>query len=829
MADPARYRSMDASGRRSPPVYNPARSSMPLTGGGYNSLYAGDAHAMSASHHETLPYRDEYRTSAVPVSATTYAVRKEPLSRSTSVNDGARVHRITDQNSKRPIIVTTKHHPPGPRSGSPSRDPYRSSDEGNYYALPASSIPRSRAAGHVPFSPTMDEEDIQRLRDRTQQDRIGSRGGDAYRSSRPGPHYAGAHHRSNTLDFDDEGYEYTKPSDLARYDLDHDRPHRVRRENLERYYRPTVSISTDLARPYDQNERRARVGPPPTTWGLDRINRGAAAGIYDGAGSRMPLPPSAPLAPDVRRPNLLDRPRSPPEEHRGASNSRALSLIPDSPNRDGHYDYKYLDDRGYAEPFQDYFLDDNINMRGFGIRVDSNDFEDHHQRPSEKHYHEERRERRDDRKGYSGREPRRRSDEDMEIVRVDTEDRERRRHEIDDRERRRHHDRDYGVDEDDARDRKDTRYPDDDARDRKDTRYPDDEPESKRDKIADKVAASVGLAAASIGLKSAMKGSRDARGEEDPSLRKHREEEADRRRLDEVDSRSRPSRKEPMLGDEDFEIVEHPREREKVRHGDGAEPSRRHGGAAPSSPRDHSSSTDEGKTKTRRRPRASSFNPNNTAELAEMKARLAALKVDDPATEEKDKASRRELSPTKESPPDRRPSPAERRDPDADASAIVPRGDDDDEKALVPPPSRDERQPVRVVAPPPKDLSPLDKKPIKGILKQPKAQFPEEKHPVREGVAPHKDDKTKPNVPTGARWTKISRKMVNPEALKIGKERFEVRDEFVIVLRVLSKEEIQAYAAATATLRGMFLLSLFFGVEVPANALFTYRAPEERV
>jgi hypothetical protein len=398
----------------------------------------------------------------------------------------------------------------------------------------------------------------------------------------------------------------------------------------------------------------------------------------------------------------------------------------------------------------------------------------------------------------------------MEIVRVDTEDRERRRHEIDDRERRRHHDRDYGVDEDDARDRKDARYP-------------DDEPDSKRDKIADKVAAGVGLAAASIGLKSAMKGSRDARGEEDPSLRKHREEEADRRRLDEVDSRSRPSRKEPMLGDEDFEIVEHPREREKVRHGDGAEPSRRHGGAAPSSPRDHSSSTDEGKTKTRRRPRASSFNPNNTAELAEMKARLAALKVDDPATEEKDKASRRERSPSKEPPPDRRPSPAERRDPDADASAIVPR-DDDDEKALVPPPSRDERQPVRVVAPPPKDLSPLDKKPIKGILKQPKAQFPEEKHPVREGVAPHKDDKTKPNVPTGARWTKISRKMVNPEALKIGKERFEVRDEFVIVLRVLSKEEIQAYAAATATLRGMFF-SHFFGVE---RSLLTHDLLTER-
>ncbi|KAK4177089.1 hypothetical protein QBC36DRAFT_310460 [Triangularia setosa] len=91
--------------------------------------------------------------------------------------------------------------------------------------------------------------------------------------------------------------------------------------------------------------------------------------------------------------------------------------------------------------------------------------------------------------------------------------------------------------------------------------------------------------------------------------------------------------------------------------------------------------------------------------------------------------------------------------------------------------------------------------PPKGILKQPRAHFPDEPNPVREGVAPHKDDKSKAHVPAGAKWTKISRKMVNPEALIIGKERFEVKDDFVIVLRVLSKEEIQAYADATSTLR----------------------------
>jgi len=94
-----------------------------------------------------------------------------------------------------------------------------------------------------------------------------------------------------------------------------------------------------------------------------------------------------------------------------------------------------------------------------------------------------------------------------------------------------------------------------------------------------------------------------------------------------------------------------------------------------------------------------------------------------------------------------------------------------------------------------------DPKPIKGILKQPTPQFPEDPEPFLEGVAPQKYDASKIDIPKWARWTRISRKLVNPEALTIGKERFEVRDDFVTVLRVLSKEEIQEYADATAVLR----------------------------
>ncbi|KAF4971404.1 hypothetical protein FZEAL_9855 [Fusarium zealandicum] len=89
---------------------------------------------------------------------------------------------------------------------------------------------------------------------------------------------------------------------------------------------------------------------------------------------------------------------------------------------------------------------------------------------------------------------------------------------------------------------------------------------------------------------------------------------------------------------------------------------------------------------------------------------------------------------------------------------------------------------------------------LKGILKQPKSSFPEETNPLREGVS-RPGDRRRNEAPPEAKWTKISRKVVDPEALTMGKERFEVRDDFVIVLRVLSSHEIQAYANATQRLR----------------------------
>ncbi|KUJ18784.1 uncharacterized protein LY89DRAFT_505055 [Mollisia scopiformis] len=103
---------------------------------------------------------------------------------------------------------------------------------------------------------------------------------------------------------------------------------------------------------------------------------------------------------------------------------------------------------------------------------------------------------------------------------------------------------------------------------------------------------------------------------------------------------------------------------------------------------------------------------------------------------------------------------------------------------------------IRIVSPP---REKPEEKPIKGILRRPRDKFPEDPAPIREGVAPLKDGKK--DIPPDARWTKISRKLVNPAALEAGKERFEARDDFVIVLRVLSREEIQAYADVTQRIR----------------------------
>ncbi|KAI4132705.1 MAG: hypothetical protein LQ338_000534 [Usnochroma carphineum] len=106
---------------------------------------------------------------------------------------------------------------------------------------------------------------------------------------------------------------------------------------------------------------------------------------------------------------------------------------------------------------------------------------------------------------------------------------------------------------------------------------------------------------------------------------------------------------------------------------------------------------------------------------------------------------------------------------------------------------------VRVVTPT-SERAPSPPPQPKSILRPPREKFPEDPAPVREGVAPLKDAGKK-GIPPNARWTKIDRKLVNPEALEAGNERYEERVDYVIVLRVLTKEEIEQYAAKTQELR----------------------------
>jgi hypothetical protein len=89
--------------------------------------------------------------------------------------------------------------------------------------------------------------------------------------------------------------------------------------------------------------------------------------------------------------------------------------------------------------------------------------------------------------------------------------------------------------------------------------------------------------------------------------------------------------------------------------------------------------------------------------------------------------------------------------------------------------------------------------PQKGILRRPTNKFPEHHPHVREGVGPLKDPAL---VPPEAKWTKIDRRLVNPKSLMEKNERFEERQDCVIVLRVLTKDEVQAFADRTAEIRG---------------------------
>ena len=109
-----------------------------------------------------------------------------------------------------------------------------------------------------------------------------------------------------------------------------------------------------------------------------------------------------------------------------------------------------------------------------------------------------------------------------------------------------------------------------------------------------------------------------------------------------------------------------------------------------------------------------------------------------------------------------------------------------------------ERQP-RVVSPS-NEENPVPPPAPKSILRKPREKFPEHPDTVREGVAPNKE-MPKKDVPANARWTKINRKLVNPESLEQDGIRFNEYVDHVIVLKAMDLEEIEKYTKKTAEIR----------------------------
>ncbi|KAH6894159.1 hypothetical protein B0T10DRAFT_398526 [Thelonectria olida] len=794
---------------RSATFNNPATTSLPASIG-YTSLYAGDMHVMPSSTRQQATTSAAPRgyvtttSSGAPSNTTTrtYAVTQDPRSQRPTTRDVTRGHRSStlDSATGRPpvIIMTTKQDRPNPvpshtstaRSGSPIRDDYRAS-EGQFYTQPASSI-RSRSNAR-PFSEHLTGDDYARSRDPS--DSL-AREADNYRSSRPSVTYpSNPRHSSSTIDYGDDGYQYTNAGDLVRYDLEHPQSFRSRRhESFDRGYRRpdinytpdgrvlNVNTSPDQGRNYITTTRQleTRGGPPPTTRGFDKIPRG-----YD---STRDAPPAAPVPPDPTVSTL--RPGVGTGEGR---RPRPVSLYQESAPRSQHHDdyYRSRDDektvreqrdwelepeRSYGALTYDpqtydssqpgYFHDDRVTSRGFGIRtgepVDEYDYR---------------------REPIRVEEPKKRSDEA--ISREPEPSREDRR-----------------------RSRTDTK--ESSRRERRESKKDDDEKE--RSRFRDKISSGLGIAAAAVGITPSIKND-DKRSKDDSKGRRGSDEGRERRR--DTDAREgRPSTREPART-KDYER-EKSRDRSEVRdNSDSKQPSRRETSSRKNGDAVISGSDSDEVKKTKRRHRTSgAFNPNDATELAHLKEQLAAMKPSD-AEKEKPvvietartrspspiKAPIKESKPTKDAKPrgdsTSPPVSKSRRDSSSpsDYRQDTSLSDENRGREVVVPTSD---KSVRVVSPP-RDKK--DEKPLKGILKAPKVSFPEDPNPIREGVAPHKEDKKIKEAPPGAKWTKISRKIVNPEALTIGKERFEIRDDFVIVLRVLSKEEIQAYASATQVLR----------------------------
>lgn len=759
-----RYRGYPPQGRSI--IYNPARSSLP-SNVGYSSLHAGDVHIYpddSRSHPVTTPrgYSTSVTPSGVPTTTRTYAITHDPRPRH-GTNESGRSRRSTLESSTRPpVIVTTtsdgrpaagSSHSSGNRNVSPSRNEYpaRGSRDGHAYSNSASSF--AGRGGLRPSGASYEPYEYARHRDRDHRDSSAwSYDADAYRQSRPHVTYpSDPRHNTASIDYGEDGYTYTNPGEVARYKIEKDRPaRRRRRESLDRgYYRPSFNYSTDPERDrkYALGPSRpadaGRGGPPPSTRGFDKLSR-----AYDDPRDGLPLVAHSSLA--APKPQY-DRPGASLNQSE-IRRSRPVSLYQDPGPRSSYPDdlYRSREDQQTMRDLRSRDVDRDVpRSRSPGIGSFHDDSVADRGFGIRTSAAGEVRDPRD-----HPREPRREhvkrfSDDDL--VRDSDSDRERRSSRIVSR---------------------------DDHHERRSGRRDSDEDHRKRLDAREKMAAGLGTAATAAVLTSKAAEIREQQVQGGGSRRSPLNEGR-------AQGRESPDR------DRDRDLGGKTSDRDRNNFHEGLPRSDRpRKDASTGASKDAGailSDSDGGKSVPRRRRLSHGFDPNDTTDLKQLKEQLAAQGnsgegKETPGTGSEDVAAQNRTPSS--SPPGA--SPAEK--PDEHRGRQLAGSATDGGRA------------VRVVSPP---RGVQEEKPVlKGILKTPRVSFPEEENPVREGVAPHKDDKKFKEAPPGAKWTKLHRRIVNPEALEIGKERFEVQDDHVIVLRVLDKDEIHAYAAATAVLRG---------------------------
>ncbi|KAH8589740.1 hypothetical protein B0O99DRAFT_332847 [Bisporella sp. PMI_857] len=763
---------------RSPPLYNPARASLPSHFDGH--FAHPDFHVTPISRREVVPSpRGSSSILAGPITTTTYKVSTEPPR--SSVREGSRTRRATVESNNRPVIpsIITQdsrpHHRPvvhSARPRSPVRDPYRSSQEEYYTAIPASS--RHGHQHHQKrYSSSMDNADMSRLAKERENSRLrieSSRDDVAYSGSRVRPTYTVpvvAHRQGDTDDYGRDGYGYTNPRDLVQYDLSHNpAPRHHRRESFGEGRRERPSSISGYQDNVPRSSDRER-GPPPSSRGFDKIPpsyervpiRSAQNGPYDW--DQAQLRSLVPVEP-VQRPTSVrpfepsrDLSREPvsrePDPHRRSSSRRPASVYhdrePRRSDREDYYESRDEDPRRRSEKPRSERYEDNVDQRGYGARPDRSDKLDRVERSERVERVEKRQDDTKDKKDHkngsnalatglsvAGAALGVKAFKDLTDSKDDERDEGRRRRDYDDEPRRR-------------RDPRDDREPVDLSREApplRESRQTMNRDGRGSDEYLDHVTRE-------------SKESREVR-----ELPRERRDPRDERDAREERIEARDTRERRDLRDERYERGE-----DSERY---ARPPRSDVAILSGSAMEDSAS-DEAISRRRRRESGAKFNPKDTMDLLALKA---AMNSNDPPK------------------PNNEPTKAIDKTPKQSTSQSSR------ELADVPDSLKNEEsRGVRIVTPPP---ATAEKAPVKGILRQPREKFPEDPAPIREGVAPLKDAK-KDGVPPDARWTKISRKLVNPEALEAGKERYEAREDFVIVLRVLSRDEIQGYAEVTERIR----------------------------